>query len=104
LAHGMMLAECRREVNGIACGSAGLWPPENHMMSANLYSGRSSSQRTGAAANSRFSNEATSQANREPDGDFRIRDPQLSCRRSLHASVVTFGREVDTELDVFLEQ
>ena len=24
--------------------------------------------------------------------------------RSLHASVVTFGREVDTELDVFLEQ
>ena len=24
--------------------------------------------------------------------------------RSLHASVVTFGREVDTKLDIFLEQ
>jgi hypothetical protein len=30
--------------------------------------------------------------------------PRPAATRSLRASIVTFGREVDTELDVFLEQ
>ena len=36
--------------------------------------------------------------------DQKGRQNTPGAARSLHASVVTFGREVDTELDVFLEQ
>jgi hypothetical protein len=72
----MMLAECRREVNATACNSARVWPLEIHIDVGELaFRQIVPPTQGGRRANPRFSNEATSHANRESDGISASKTP-----------------------------